>query len=170
MRWILWSLAGLVGAVGLVAVIGWMLPVGHVAARSARFNQPPETVFSAITDVGAYGQWWSDVTRVDMLEPVNGKVRFREHMSTGPIVFEVDEATPSTRYVTRIADAEQPFGGTWTFELAPEGGGTRLTITERGEVYNPIFRFMSRFVFSQTATMESFLRGLGGKFGETVSL
>jgi ribosome-associated toxin RatA of RatAB toxin-antitoxin module len=164
MKWVLWTLVGLVAVAGLVAFVGWMLPVGHVASRSARFNQPPEAVYGAITDVRKYGDWWSEVKGVDMLEPANGKIRFREHMSTGPIVFEVDEAVPATRYVTRIADPGQPFGGTWTFELAPEAGGTRLTITERGEVYNPIFRFMSHFVFSQTATMESFLAGLGRKF------
>jgi hypothetical protein len=63
-------------------------------------------------------------------------------------------------FVARIADTDLPFGGTWTYELKPEGAGTRVTITERGEVYNPIFRFMSRFVLSQTATMEKYLAAL----------
>jgi hypothetical protein len=62
--------------------------------------------------------------------------------------------------VWRIADPDQPFGGTWAFELASEGAGTRVTITENGEVYNPIFRFMSRFVFSETSTLESCLGSL----------
>jgi hypothetical protein len=57
--------------------------------------------------------------------------------------------------------------GTWTFEFVPEGDGTRLTITERGEVYNPIFRFMSRFVFGHTATMDAFVENLGKRIGET---
>ena len=170
MKWILWTVVGLVGVVGLIAFVGWLLPVGHVASRSARFSQPPDAVYAAITDVRTYADWWGEVKGVEMLEPVNGKVRFRENMSTGPIVFEVDEAVPSTRYVTRIAGDERAFGGTWTFELAPESGGTRLTITERGEVYNPIFRFMSHFIFSQTATMESFLRGLAKRFGESATV
>ena len=38
----------------------------------------------------------------------------------------------------------------------------RLTITEDGEVYNPFFRFMSRFVFGQTATLDEFVRNLEG--------
>lgn len=168
MRWILWMVLALIGLVGTLAIIGWLLPVGHVASRSARFTQTPGVLFTAITDVAKYGEWWGDVKRVEMLPPVSGKPRFREHTSMGPIVFEVDESVPPMRYVTRIADTDHGFGGTWTFELTPDGGGTRLTITERGEVYNPIFRFMSRFVFSQTSTMESFLRGLGRKFGETV--
>ena len=54
----------------------------------------------------------------------------------------VVEQVPPTRFVTRIADAQE-FGGTWTIDLAPHGGETTVTITERGEVYNPAFRFMS---------------------------
>ena len=104
-----------------------------------------------------------------MLEPVNGKVRFREHMSTGPVVMEVVEARlHSLRHAHRRS--RPAVRRHLDVRACARGDGTRLTITERGEVYNPIFRFLSRFVFAQTATMESFLRGLGGKFGETVSL
>ena len=39
-------------------------------------------------------------------------------------------------------------------------GGSDLTITEDGEVYNVIFRFMSRFVFGHHATMDAFLKNL----------
>ena len=39
-------------------------------------------------------------------------------------------------------------------------GGSDLTITEDGEVHNVIFRFMSRFVFGHTATMDTFLNHL----------
>jgi len=166
MKWIWWSLAVLVALVVIVVVVGWLLPVGHEASRSARFNQPPDRVYGVIADVARYADWFEGVSRVDMLETSDGRVRFREHMSTGPVVMEVAERRPPTRFVTRIADPDQPFGGTWTFELTPENGGTRLTITERGEVYNPIFRFMSRFVFGYTGTMEAFLESLGKKFGE----
>jgi hypothetical protein len=70
----------------------------------------------------------------------------------------VAEASPPTRFVTKIDDPGQPFGGTWTFEIAPLGDArARLTLTERGEIYNPIFRFMARFVFGYTATLDSFL-------------
>ena len=44
--------------------------------------------------------------------------------------------------------------------VTPEGSGTRLTITERGEVYNPVFRFMSRFVFGHTASLDRFAESL----------
>jgi hypothetical protein len=65
-----------------------------------------------------------------------------------------------------MADKNAPFGGTWTFEIAPAGNGSELRITEDGEVYNVIFRFMSRFVFGYAGSIEGFFRDLGKKFGE----
>ena len=62
--------------------------------------------------------------------------------------------------VARITDVTLPFGGTWTYRIVPAAAGSELTITEDGEVYNPIFRFMSRFVFGHTATIDGFLADL----------
>jgi ribosome-associated toxin RatA of RatAB toxin-antitoxin module len=165
MKWIVWTVVALVALVGVVALVGWMLPVGHEASRSAHFNQPPQKVYETVANVADYASWLEGVSRIEMLDATNGRIRFREHMSTGPLVMEVAEARAPMTFVTRISDAEQPFGGTWTFDLSPENGGTRLTITERGEIYNPIFRFMARFVFGYTSTMEGYLRSLGKKLG-----
>jgi hypothetical protein len=48
--------------------------------------------------------------------------------------------------------------------------GTRVTITERGFVTNPIYRVMSRFVFGYHGAQEDFLRALGRWFGQDVAL
>jgi hypothetical protein len=162
MRWILWTVIGLVALVGVVTLVGWLLPVKHEASRSTHFNRPPELVYATIADVASYATWVGGASRVEMLGSPNGKIRFREHMNTGPLLMEVDEAIAPSRFVTRIAEPDD-FGGTWTFEITPEDGGSKLTITERGEVYNPIFRFMSRFVFGYTATMDAYLASLTKK-------
>ena len=142
MKWVLWTAAVLAAIIAIVAVIGWLLPVEHEATRSAYIDRPIDRVYATIANVDAYATWLKGV------EPVKVKI---------------EEAVPPTRFVTRIADPDQPFGGTWAFTLAPEGAGTRVTIEERGEVYNPIFRFMSRFVFGHTATMDAFLRSLANR-------
>jgi hypothetical protein len=72
----------------------------------------------------------------------------------------VVESDPPRRRVTAIDDASLPFGGTWTWELSPEGQGTRLTVTERGHVDPPLFRFLSRFVFGHDATLRRVLSDL----------
>ncbi|HMA23731.1 MAG TPA: hypothetical protein VKP00_07045, partial [Gemmatimonadaceae bacterium] len=43
---------------------------------------------------------------------------------------------------------------------------SRVTIVERGSVYNPLFRFVSRFFMGHTATIDAYLRALGKRFGE----
>lgn len=162
-RWAIRAVAAIVVAGLVMAGIGWTLPIAHVASGSRLVDAPAEIVFARVANVSAYPSWWSEVTRVEPLTPVDGRARYREHMSTGAIVFEVVESVPPSRFVSRIADPDQPFGGTWTFELAPEGDGTRVTITERGEVYNPLFRFLSHYTFSQTATLESCLAALAAR-------
>jgi len=57
------------------------------------------------------------------------------------------------------------FGGRWIYELAPDGAGTRLTITEDGFIKNPVFRLLSRTVFSTASTLERFLADLGAHLG-----
>jgi hypothetical protein len=42
----------------------------------------------------------------------------------------------------------------------PTATGSRVTITERGEIYNPIFRFVARFFLGYTATMDAALQAL----------
>ena len=163
MKWIIWTVVVLVAVVGVVTIVGWLLPVKHEASRSAHFDQPPDAIYAAVSDVAGYANWFDGVSRIEMLESTNGRTRFREYMNTGPIVMEVAEAQPPGRFVTAIADPDQPFGGTWTFEIAPEPGGSRLTITERGEIYNPIFRFMAKFVFGYTSTMDGYLKSLAKK-------
>jgi uncharacterized protein YndB with AHSA1/START domain len=159
------GLAVLAALVGLTALIGYALPVAHVASRTATYAQPADRVYLTLTEIRNYPQWRSDLKSVEDLSTTSSR-RWREHGGNGAITFEVVETQPPARLVTRIADQDLPFGGQWTYELAPDGSGTRLTITEHGEVYNPIFRFMSRFVFGHTATIDQFLADLKKRLGE----
>jgi uncharacterized protein YndB with AHSA1/START domain len=163
MKWLMVAAAVLVLLVAAVAFVGWLLPVAHVATRQATLAASPELVWRAITDVEAFPTWRSDVKSV---ERVSGPgVTWIEHGSSGRLTFAVVESEAPRRLVTRIADPKLPFGGSWTYELAPDGSGTRLTITENGEIYNPIFRAMARFVFGYEASMASYLDALRKKVG-----
>ena len=150
----------IVALVLLLVAVGYALPVAHVATRDARLPVSPDRVFAAIRDVERFPSWRSDVKAVEVLA-TSPALRWRERGSNGDIVFELEAADPPRRMVTRIADRSLPFGGAWTYELSPQEGGTRVVITEHGEVYNPLFRFMSRFVFGHTATIERYLEDLG---------
>ena len=87
------------------------------------------------------------------------------------ITYEVVESVAPSRWTTRIADPDLPFGGTWTYVITPlPDGGSTLTITEHGDVSNPIYRFVSRFVIGHTATLDKYLHSLAKKFGETATI
>lgn len=166
MKWLIRLLLLFVVSVAVIYGVGWLLPVEHLASRTAALNAPQQQVYDTIADVANYSQWWSEIERVEMLPSAEGRVRFRQHTGAAPIAMQVEETAPPSRFVTRIADPEQPFGGTWTFEIAAQAPDkTLVTITERGEVYDPLFRFMSKFVFGHTSTMDSCLAALTGKFG-----
>jgi hypothetical protein len=165
MKWVL-LIGCFVGLlVLLVLVVGTLLPQSHLATRQAHFKAAPETLFATLTDFASAPSWRNDVSKVELLVPRDGKTTFREWGKNGPLVFVVEESLRPTRLVTRIAD-QSTFDGTWTYELSPENGGTQLTLTERGEIYNPLFRFLSHFFFSQTRTLETYLLNLGRRFGE----
>jgi hypothetical protein len=158
----LYILGALFVLVLAVTAIGYILPQNHVASVQTVLAVPPSGVFERISDPAKYPAWRKDLTRVDIL--ATQPLKWREHGNDDPITYEVVESHPPDRHVVRIADPDLPFGGTWTYELRREGSGTHLTITERGEVYNPIFRFVGRFFMSPTATMERFVEALRSSF------
>ena len=157
MRYLLIAAAILGALVLLVVVIGWSLPVKHVATSEVTINTPAAPLYKLITEVECYPEWRSSVTRTERLPDSAGRTRFREIGSDGTILYEVASAQPNQRIVTRIADRSLPFGGSWTYELIPRGDSTTLRITENGEVYNPAFRFVSRFVMGHTRMIKTYL-------------
>ena len=169
MKWILVTIAILVAIVVVVVIVGLLLPRDHVASTTAHINAPPDSVWEAVANVQDYPRWRSAVRSVDVLS-TQGAVRWREHGSDGAITFERSQEDRPRRLVSRIADETLPFGGTWTYDLTPEGDGTTLTITEQGYVTNPLFRFMARFVFGHHRTQEDFQRALGRRFGHDVAI
>ncbi len=63
--------------------------------------------------------------------------------------------------MTRIADTNLPYGGTWTYELKQAGvAATEITITEDAEVYNLLFRFVSKFILGHTATIDRYRKAM----------
>ena len=137
MRWVIWVVGSLAVIVAVVAIVGSMLPQQHTASRTARVALAPAALYPILVQMA--------------------------QASTDPPV-RVERQEPPSLLVTRISDPKLPFGGSWTYRLEPAGtAASDLTITENGEVYNVIFRFMSRFVFGHHATMDAFIRELQAK-------
>jgi uncharacterized protein YndB with AHSA1/START domain len=155
-----WIVGGLAAAVLLVVVIGFFLPVRHTATVTRDLTASPEEVWALITGVERFAEWRPDVTRAERLEPVAGWPAWREDGPQGSLTFVMRAVEPRRRLVAEIADEGLPFGGRWTYLLEPVGTSTRVSITEDGFIYNPVYRFVSRFFLEYEGTAQAYLDAL----------
>jgi hypothetical protein len=125
-----------------ITLVGRSLPVAHLASRTAAFRRPPEDLWAAINDPTLLSS-----------------------RAAPDVKFEMIESLPPTRLVRRVV-GEKDFGGTWTCDIASSPGGSTLTITENGEIYNAFFRFVSRYVIGHHRTIDGTMAALRKRLGE----
>jgi hypothetical protein len=154
MRLLLIVVALLLGSVILIIAVGAMLPKHHTASRTVVLRATPEQIFALIS--GAQ-DWRSDLKEYKFFDQ-NGHAMVREtdkHRQT--INYEIVQTQPPTLLKRTIADKNLPFGGSWTWNIQRQDERSAVTITEDGEVYNPLFRFVSKFIMGQTRTLDNYL-------------
>lgn len=168
---LLWTfiLAALIVAV-LVAtlVIGWKAPKAHTVTREAEFAQTVEALWAAVADFASLPAWMPGIRRVQKLDAVDGRERWRYQTVEGDMTVEVVRRSEPSELVIRTVNSDLGFGGTWTYRISPATGGSLVTIGEEGWVANPFFRFMTRYVFGEASTVEQTLLALGRRFREKV--
>jgi hypothetical protein len=143
----------------LVVVVGYLLPKNHVTSQSATFRATPEKLYALISGTQT---WRPDVVRFEIVSDSGGRELQHETTRDGKtIAYEVSERVPPASLKRRIASPDLPYSGTWTYSLESRDGLTVVRITEDGEVTNPVFRFVSRFILGHTRTMDQYLHALG---------
>jgi hypothetical protein len=151
-----------------VVVIGWLLPKNHDASRRAAYRATPERLYSLIAGSQS---WRPDVLHCETVSDAAGRELSRETTRNGEtITYELLDRIPPTSIRRRIVTQDLPYSGSWTFSLQAQGEITFVRITENGQVYNPLFRFMSRFVFGYTRTMDNYLHALGKVTGQEIEV
>jgi uncharacterized protein YndB with AHSA1/START domain len=170
MKWFVIGVACLVALVALPALIGAFIPRDHRATSTVLLHQPPDSVWKVVRDLGGVTTWWPDMTQAERLPDRNGREVWRQKTGGFDMTLLVTESQGPARLVTEIdAPAGAAFGGTWSYDVAPADGGTRISVTEAGWIANPIFRFLSRVVFGYYGTLDDYLKHLGRRFGEEVT-
>jgi len=159
-KWVLLVAVALALLVAVATLIGSRLGGSHRASVARTFPVAADVIWTAITDVEAFPSWRAGVKRVERLPDRNGFPVWIEDGKAGRMTLAVERMERPRILVARIADPTLPFGGTWTYEIEPDGMGSRLTMTENGEIYNPLFRFMARFVFGYESTIRAYLSSL----------
>lgn len=156
MKWLVRALIILGVLILTMFITGSMLPEKHTATATQTFTASREEVWTVLAAFHEWPTWRSDLKEIR-----SGNNTFSEVSADGEVIeYRVEDFTPPERLVTRIITPELPFGGSWTYELTPSGEGCTLTITENGEVYNPMFRFMSKYMFGHETTMKGYLEDL----------
>jgi hypothetical protein len=170
MKLVIYIVVAVVGGffllVGVMALIGSAMPKTHDVTRSIFLHKSPQDVYAVVRDFAGAPKWRSDLKEVQLESSQGGPVYFREVGKNGTVNYELIEDVPAQRMATRIRDTDLGYAGQWTYTFVPENGGTRVTIREDGEVSNVLFRFMSHYIFGQTATIDSYLNSLAKYFGE----
>lgn len=166
MTWIAVTLV-VIGAMALAAtvaaLVGLRLPVSHHVSGERLFPVSPEALWQTVTDVDAFPKWRNDLRSVERIPDRDGKRAWIEVGRSGMLTFVFERMDPPHLLVSRIADPGLPFGGTWTYQISTTPDGSRLRITEDGEIHNPLFRFAARFIFGYEGTMKAYFTALGAR-------
>ena len=73
-----------VALIGIVLLVGALLPTKHVASREIVVRKPPPEVYATIRDFASATEWRTDLKATEMLEPVNGRIRFPRRLEQRP--------------------------------------------------------------------------------------
>jgi len=169
-KFVLIALGVVAALLVVIVVVGYVLPVKHRAQVTATIAAPPEQVYALITNVAAFPGWRTGVRSVEILPSPDGRRHWREVSKNGTIPYVVESENPPMGLVGRIDSRSLPFGGTWTYEVQRDvDGRSRLQITEDGEIYNPIFRFVRRFFIGYEGTLRQYVSDVERKVGSPVS-
>ena len=170
MKWLLYVVVFIVLVIGVTYLIGVVLPAKTTISRSITLQQAPEAIFAVLADVPRIAEWNRNPEKVEMMPPVEGREATKQTFKGGMVMTIVTaESAPPHHLVRQMGDDGGPFVGSWTYDISPADGGSRVVLTEVAEFKNPFFRVMTR-IFGQTKYMDEHLEDLAQKFGETATV
>ncbi len=162
MKWILIVLGTLIVVVILVYVIGMLMEVTHKATAQRKFKVSANQIWLILTDFKDYKSWRSGIKELR----VDGDRQWTETNSYGDNVsYALEIIAENQSMKTQILNKDLPYGGYWEFTLSSDPGGCVLSITENGEVYNPFFRFMSKYIFGHDTSLKTYMKDLEARAG-----
>lgn len=159
----------LVLAIGAV-LLGARIRPQHVAVVRARYSASPATVWTLVSDPLSAQSWRTELDGVERAPSPEGVLRWRERSRRRVVEFEALPSIEGRHFATRIAQDDLPFAGQWDYDLSPDGAGTSLVITERGEIRPALFRLLAHYGFGYTHSLEAFHRSLAARLGEQIQI
>lgn len=156
---LLFTLMLVLAGVGMCAY-GHSKPEGHTASGSEIIKAPLADVFALEADIKKRPEWMEQVKEVrDYKEGENGTASWLEVWNDGN-EFDMKLAANAKDKMLRfeIRDRNEVFNGSWTLDFEAVEGGTRVTITEQGNIPNAFVRGMFHLVASPDDTLKQHLQ------------
>ena len=145
---------------------GLATPRKHSVGRTIALHAPPEKVWALIRTVKDYPNWREEIMRVEEMAGNDPRPAWTEIGRQKSLSYTAVTDEPPVRFTARIMDDDLGYSGEWQYVITPCTEGTRLTITEHGEVGNLMFRFISTHLIGHTRTIDAFLRDVALELGE----
>jgi hypothetical protein len=168
---------------GFVWLAGALVDPHYEAGSSIRVEATPEAVRLVLASIENYPRWRTDVAAVEItgrkpsptwLEyDAKGRAtayaQTEDGLADEPVRERPDESPGASpiKWAERITGGTLPMRARRTFLMVPiEDGGTRIAVTEEGEIANPLERFRYRFQIGHTAALEKYLADLRKRLAE----
>ena len=162
MRWAIITVVALFAIIIAIFAAGAVLPRKHVATSTTRITTGPQVIWDTIIDHANDPKWRPELAKIERLPDHNSHPVWLETYKDGmKLELEDTLADSPKKLVREVHDTGDMFSGRWEITVTQLGAVySEVRITEYGEVPNPFFRFMSRFVFRHTKSMEQYLQSL----------
>jgi hypothetical protein len=158
MKWVFISLGILIVLIAIIYLIGSLMNVKHVATIQREFKKTSSNeILSLITNYKEYASWRSGIKELTV-DSVN---HWTEKNSHGDKVsYRLEMGDEKGKLMTRILNKDLTYGGFWEFTITTMDDGCSVKIVENGEVYNPLFRFMAKYIFGHETTLKNYMNDL----------
>lgn len=161
-------LVALIGGLFLAFMAGMNLPADVTVRRQVDVGAPMGDVWAVVSDPKLAAAWHPEAKSSFERPPVNGNPVWVEHGEL-PITYTLVTSTPPRRLTVTTFDDALPFRAEWTVSLAEQGEGTRVTITQKSTIAEPIERVKAAWLVGPSKQVDGWLVGLGKHFGQTVA-
>lgn len=144
----------------LLALIGLTISKTHSLTYSINIEKPTELIWNKLRDDLKSAEWRNDLKSVEALQRWNNYEAFKEiYKNGGSLNYAIIYKKENEKLIRKIIHNKN-FGGEWIIELREN----KVTITENGEIYNPIFRVLGKIFHDPSKTIVRFLNDLKNSF------
>ena len=147
-------------------IVGSYLPKEKIMMRNVYLKASPVEVFQLITDNTKW-DWRSNVNEIITLDDDQTRIGAEfivKTKSDKKVYFRIEKYIPNSRY--ELAMSNNGFKGYWKGYLIPFKTGTKLTITSKTRITNPITRLFSYFFLNFNDTIDCYASDMKKELGE----